>query len=105
MTTNGSGIGLFNVVLPVAIAEGSRVTVTATDEDGNTSEFSQRMVLSISPASGPAEGGTAVTVNGFNFLAGAAVDFGGAAGTGENVVGYQQLTVTAPARLREPSAP
>ena len=99
VTTNGSGIGLFNVVLPVAIAEGSRVTVTATDEDGNTSEFSQRMVLSITPASGPAEGGTAVTVKGFNFLTGAAVDFGGAAGTGENVVGYQEMTVSSPARL------
>ena len=98
VTTNASGIGTFNVVLPIAIAEGSRVTVTATDEDGNTSEFSQRMVLSISPASGPPEGGTAVTVKGFNFLAGAEVDFGGAAGTGENLVGYQELTVTAPAR-------
>jgi hypothetical protein len=99
VTTNASGAVSFNVVLPVAIAEGSRVTATATDAAGNTSEFSQRMVLSMTPASGPAEGGTVVTIEGFHFLAGAEVDFGGAAGTGENVGGYQQMTVTAPARL------
>jgi hypothetical protein len=37
---NRVGIGNFNITLPVSLPAGSFVTATATDPDGNTSEFS-----------------------------------------------------------------
>ncbi len=58
MTTDGSGHAAINAILPgVALEPGDTVTATATDAQGNTSEFSQRFVLSANPASGsrPAE--------------------------------------------------
>ena len=47
-----------DVDLPVTIEPGARVTATATSPDGNTSEFSQRIVFSSSPGVGSAAGGT-----------------------------------------------
>ena len=38
-----------DVTLPVAVEAGARITATATDPAGNTSEFSQRIIFSISP--------------------------------------------------------
>jgi CSLREA domain-containing protein len=40
VTTNGSGNVSFNLTLPATVAAGEVVTVTATDPNGNTSEFS-----------------------------------------------------------------
>jgi len=40
VTTDASGNSSFNVQLPVSVSAGSIVTATATDPDGNTSEFS-----------------------------------------------------------------
>ncbi len=40
VTTDASGNSSFNVQLPVSLQGGSIVTATATDPDGNTSEFS-----------------------------------------------------------------
>ncbi len=40
-TTNGSGNATFSVVVPVAVSGVQFVTATATDPDGNTSEFSK----------------------------------------------------------------
>src|SRR5262249_40788584 len=42
VTTDAGGHATIHTVLPVAIAAGEKVTATATDPDGNTSEFSQR---------------------------------------------------------------
>ena len=94
-TTNASGNATFHVVLPVAIAAGEKVTATATDPDGNTSEFSQRFVLTSTPSSGnPA--GAAATLNGFHFLDGATVKVGGLAASNVNVTNYNQITATTP---------
>ncbi|HSP91478.1 MAG TPA: IPT/TIG domain-containing protein, partial [Vicinamibacterales bacterium] len=49
-------------------------------------------VLGISPGSGPASGGTTVTVSGANFAAGAAVSIGSVAATSVTVVSSTSIT-------------
>jgi hypothetical protein len=67
VTTDGSGNATIDVTLTATIQDGERISATATDPDGNTSEFSPRIAFSIDPPSGPAVGGTAVTISGTNF--------------------------------------
>ena len=54
-------------------------------------------VSSVSPNNGPTAGGTAVTISGTNFAAGATVAIGGAAATNVTVVSGTQITATTPA--------
>ncbi len=54
-------------------------------------------VASISPVTGPASGGSTVTVSGTNFKTGATVTFGGAVASGVTVVSSTQITCTSPA--------
>ena len=54
-------------------------------------------VSSVSPNSGPTAGGTAVTITGTNFAAGATVTFGGTAATNVTVVNSTTITATTPA--------
>jgi len=54
-------------------------------------------LTAISPASGPANGGTAVTLTGTNFAAGAAVTFGGISATGVSVASATSITAVSPA--------
>ena len=96
VTTNGSGNAAIDVVLDgVTLEVGDVVTATATDPNGNTSEFSQRIVVSSTPGSGPATG-AGISLSGFNFLAGATVTVGGVPATNVNVVGFNQITATTP---------
>ena len=95
VTTDGSGNAAIDVILPITLAPGEKVTATATDPDGNTSEFSQRIVLHSAPGSGPPTG-AAITLSGFHFLAGATVTVGGAPASGVNVASYNQITATTP---------
>ncbi|MGE5413724.1 MAG: beta strand repeat-containing protein [Syntrophomonadaceae bacterium] len=97
VTTDGSGNAPFTVSTLPAVAAGSKISVTATDPNGNTSEFSQRLPFSVSVHSGPAAGGTALTVSGTNFLSGAAVTIGGMAATGVAVNSYTSISATTPA--------
>ena len=53
-------------------------------------------VTGISPSSGPASGGTVVTVNGSGFTSASTVKFGTTAATGVTFVSASQITVTAP---------
>src|SRR5206468_8688937 len=64
VTTDGAGHAEIDVMLPAATDPGVRVSATATDPAGNTSEFSQRIIFSIDARSGPASGGTPITVSG-----------------------------------------
>ncbi|HLG16764.1 MAG TPA: BACON domain-containing carbohydrate-binding protein [Blastocatellia bacterium] len=53
-TTDGSGVAIFSATLPVATIGGEILTATATDPNGNTSEFSACVIVcvfSISPMS------------------------------------------------------
>jgi hypothetical protein len=96
-TTDGSGTGLFDLVVPVQIGAGEHVTATATDPAGNTSEISQRLPFTIFPASGPPAGGTSISINGTDFAAGAALTIGGFAATNVNVGDSTFITATTPA--------
>ncbi len=96
VTTDATGIAGFDVTFPVATAAGARISATATDPSGNTSEFSQRIIFSISPTSGPAAGGTPITVFGTNFVDPTTITFGGVAAN-VTFVSDQQLTTTSPA--------
>jgi hypothetical protein len=55
------------------------------------------IATSVSPASGPAAGGTAVSISGTGFTNGATVTFGGTAATSVNVNGSTTITATTPA--------
>ena len=96
VTTDGSGDASFIVVLPV-VALGSRISATATDPAGNTSEFSQRIIFSMTPGSGPPAGGTSTTISGMLFENGATVSVGGVAATGVSVTNSSTIAATMPA--------
>jgi autotransporter-associated beta strand protein len=55
------------------------------------------LVTSITPATGPASGGTSVTIVGTNFKAGASVTIGGGVASSVIVVSSTQITATTPA--------
>jgi hypothetical protein len=57
------------------------------------------VLTSITPNSGPATGGTQVTLSGNNFVSGASVKFGGTAATGVTVVNSTSLMATTPAHV------
>jgi hypothetical protein len=63
---------------------------------GFTYVVGQPTVSSVSPNNGPAAGGTAVTIAGTNFAAGAGVAFGGTAATNVVVVNSTTITATTP---------
>ncbi|HEY1434989.1 MAG TPA: S-layer homology domain-containing protein [Thermoanaerobaculia bacterium] len=97
VTTDASGNALFNVTTLSPTADGSRIAVTATDPDGNTSEFSQRLPFSVNIKSGDPAGGTALVITGTNFLPGAVVTIGGQLASGIDVTSDTSLTATTPA--------
>ena len=96
VTTDGSGHADIDVTFPVATEVGARITATATDPAGNTSEFSQRIVFSMLPASGPAAGGTALTIRGTDFANPSTVTIGGAA-VSASFTDTTKLTAPSPA--------
>src|SRR5260370_39258364 len=62
--------------------------------DGSREPSRAPTVGSVSPSSGAAAGGTAVTITGTNFVTGATVTFGGAGATNVVVVSATQITAT-----------
>ncbi len=97
LSTDGAGHAAFDVTLAYTIEAGQRVTVTATDPAGNTSELSPRLVFSISPVSGVPAGGTLVTIRGTNFSNGATVTIGGLPATDFLWQSSTQVEVRTPA--------
>ncbi len=96
VTTDASGNAAIDVALPVQTEAGVRISATATDPDGNTSEFSQRIIFSISPTSGPASGGTPITASGTDFVDPTTMTIGGVS-TPVTFVNSQTLTTVSPA--------
>ena len=71
--------------------------MTATDPDGNTSELSQRLPFSVTPDSGPAEGGQGIAIAGTDFETGAEVMIGGLPAEDVEVAGFDTITAVVPA--------
>ena len=102
VTTDGSGHAGFNVLIsPVTVAPDLRVTATATDAAGSTSEFSQRLVLSSAGLTGNPEG-SIIFIQGMQFEAGATVTVGGVPAT--NVQWQTQYTLQAQAPALPPGS-
>ena len=97
VTTDATGSVAFDVTLPILITPGDFVSATATDATGNTSEFSQRLPFSMFPTSGDAAGGTAITIQGTDFAAGATVTIGAQPAANVVVGGSTQITAQTPA--------
>ncbi len=97
VTTDGTGKVSFLTSVPYQLQAGEAITSTATDPQGRTSEFSQRIILSIDPKSGPPEGGTSATISGMDFGPGTVVTVAGLPVTNLNAVDYGTLTGTMPA--------
>ncbi len=87
------------------------VTVMVTNSDSQSGMLANSytytsinpapMVTSVAPNTGPASGGTGVTITGANFLPGATVSFGGTAATGVTVVSSTSITANAPVHTAE----
>ena len=86
---------------PAGSAGAVTVTVTVSGQSGSLATGFTYVVAptvsSVSPNSGPAAGGTAVTITGTNFAAGATVTFGSTAATNVVVVNSTTITATTPA--------
>ena len=86
---------------PAGTAGAVTVTVTVGGQSGSlASGFTYVVaptVSSVSPSSGPVAGGTAVTITGTNYAAGATVKFGATAATNVVVVSGTSITATTPA--------
>ncbi|HTR01622.1 MAG TPA: S-layer homology domain-containing protein [Thermoanaerobaculia bacterium] len=99
VTTDDSGNISFTTP-PLADANAANqpiISATATDPNGNTSEFSQNVIYASAPRSGPPAGGVTVTLTGTHFVAGAGVSFGAAAGSNVMITSETSMTAVAPA--------
>ena len=92
-TTPAHAAGAVSVVVTNTDAQ----TGTLTNGYTYTASNPAPTVSSITPNSGTANGGTAVTITGTGFLAGATVKLGGTAATGVTVVSSTSITATTPA--------
>jgi len=96
-TTDASGDATIDFTLPVVLDAGQPVTAIATDSSGNSSEFSKSILLRADVRSGPAAGGTAITLFGQLFESGATVTFGGVPASGVTFTNATTLQATSPA--------
>src|SRR5712691_1575488 len=93
-TTPAHAAGLVNVIVTNSDTQSGTLTQGFTY---TTVSNPPPTLTGISPASGTAAGGTAVTITGTGFLAGATVSLGGTQATGVTVVNSTSITATTPA--------
>ncbi len=93
-TTDGSGHAVVNVILPVALPDGSPVSATAIDPAGNTSELSPRAIFYGLPSYGPS--GATIVLTGLAFEDGATATVGGAAASNVQVTDVHTLSLKTP---------
>ena len=97
VTTDGTGSAMIDLVIVGDPEAGARISATATDPAGKTSEFSQRLPFATTAPSGPPAGGTSFALTGTDFIDGATVTIGGVPATGVDVDTFTHLTATTPA--------
>jgi hypothetical protein len=97
VSTDGSGQTTFHGVFPVAVDDGSPITGTATDPGGNTSEFTPRFVLSLTPSSGSPSGTGGAIIKGLAFENGATVTVGGVPATNCSLLDANTMQCNIPA--------
>lgn len=99
-TWSASNDGPANVVVDeVVFVPGTTTLVAATHGRGMWTANAAAPVVtlsSVSPATGPASGGTNVTLTGAGFASGATVTFGGASATNVSVTSATAITCTTP---------
>ncbi|MGC2182388.1 MAG: IPT/TIG domain-containing protein, partial [Terriglobales bacterium] len=108
--TTATGVTVVNsttITATTAAHAAGAVSVVVTNTDGKSGTLTTGYtyvvinpaptVTSISPASGTTAGGTAVSITGTGFLAGAMVKLGGTAASGVTVVNSTTISATAPA--------
>lgn len=99
-TIEGSLMTSPGVEYYIEASDGISVTRNGRAENPNVISVDDKPVLTIvTPNSGPAEGGTVVTLMGSNFKTGATVTFGGMAASNVNVISSNQITCTTPAHF------
>jgi acid phosphatase len=83
--------------LGVSTHPGAAATAANMSEFFTTTPNTAPIISSVSPSSGPAAGGTTVTISGTGFAVGATVTFGGTAATNVTVAGSTTITAVTPA--------
>ena len=76
------------------------ITPSGTSNTGAANQFTYTavpVIMSLSPARGPAKGGTAVIITGSDLSGATAINFGGASASAYTVNSATQITATAPA--------
>ena len=97
VTTDGFCSATFATDVPFVLQAGETVTATATDPDGNTSEFSQRILFFLDPPAGPPAGGALTTLTGMLYEPGATVTVGGLPATNVVVITSTEISANMPA--------
>jgi hypothetical protein len=97
ITTDDSGNASIDVTFPIQTDPGVRISVTATDPIGNTSEISQAILLELSRNSGPPAGGSVMNVDGTDFADPMTLTFGGQPAANLVFVNDHRLTCNSPA--------
>ena len=82
---------------PTSCSGGTAAGYVVSYVNGSITVNPPPTVTAVSPASGPASGGTALTITGTNFVAGATLTVGGAACTSVVVVSATSITCSTPA--------
>ena len=94
----GTTPGSYSATAPLS-PSGYWVMQMATFKVQSSTGSTAPTVASVSPTSGTVNGGTAVSISGSNFAAGATVTFGGTTASNINVVNSTSITATTPAHL------
>ena len=106
LASNTANDGTETVTIPNVVTTNGRIKVEAVNNiffDISDADFTVTVdpnaptVVTVTPNTGPATGGTAVTIAGSNFAAGATVKFGTSAATNVVVVSPASITCVTPA--------
>lgn len=101
-TIEGSLLSSPGIQYYIEASDGISITRNGRAESPNlVTVVDQPVVTIVTPNTGPATGGTAVTITGSNFKSGATVTFGGMAASNVIFVSVNQITCITPAHIPE----